>query len=234
MEIEAALGTLLYHDDNGFKMDSDILNMNLDCKIIEINQELNKFNPNYSPPEDNFDFNFICFYDLLGSNLPVFKVYDLCTQKINSVSEGVEFDITDLKAMITLKDSEAKDMKIDPIKYSDQITVKLEKAHRDKFEIGMLSITNKRAKDEVANTTYNTIIANWKKKEKEEVRTFNELLNKVVLDKIDTFKTEVVTLFDSIYTRLSGDENKERDELLNELSIGLLKKAMNDHKLSQN
>lgn len=98
----------------------------------------------------------------------------------------------------------------------------------------MLSITNKRAKDEVANTTYNTIIANWKKKEKEEVRTFNELLNKVVLDKIDTFKTEVVTLFDSIYTRLSGDENKERDELLNELSIGLLKKAMNDHKLSQN
>jgi len=50
----------------------------------------------------------------------------------------------------------------------------------------------------VANTTYNTIIANWKKKEKEEVRTFNELLNKVVLDKIDTFKTEVVTLFDSI------------------------------------
>jgi hypothetical protein len=46
MEIEAALGTLLYHDDNGFKMDSDILNMNLDCKIIEINQELNKFNPN--------------------------------------------------------------------------------------------------------------------------------------------------------------------------------------------
>jgi hypothetical protein len=43
-------------------------------------------------------------------------VYDLCTQKINSVSEGVEFDITDLKAMITLKDSEAKDMKIDPIK----------------------------------------------------------------------------------------------------------------------
>jgi len=98
----------------------------------------------------------------------------------------------------------------------------------------MLSITNKRAKDEVANTTYNTIIANWKKKEKEEVRTFNELLNKVVLDKIDTFKTEVVTLFDSIYTRLPGDENKERDELLNELSIGLLKKAMNDHKLSQN
>lgn len=56
----------------------------------------------------------------------------------------------------------------------------------------------------------------------------------MVLDKIDTFKTEVVTLFDSIYTRLSGDENKERDELLNELSIGLLKKAMNDHKLSQN
>lgn len=98
----------------------------------------------------------------------------------------------------------------------------------------MLSITNKRAKDEVANTTYNTIIANWKKKEKEEVRTFNELLNKVVLDKIDTFKTEVVTLFDSIQTRLPGDENKERDELLNELSIGLLKKAMNDHKLSQN
>jgi hypothetical protein len=99
----------------------------------------------------------------------------------------------------------------------------------------MLSITNKRAKEEVANTTYSTVIANWKKKEKEEVRTFNELLNKVVLDKIESFKAEVVSLFDSIMNRLPGDENKtERDDLMNELSIGLLKKAMNDHKLSQN
>jgi len=61
------------------------------------------------------------------------------------------------------------------------------------------------------------------------------LLNKVVLDKIESFKTEVVTLFDSIINRLPGDENKtEREELMNELSVGLLKKAMNDHKLSQN
>jgi hypothetical protein len=57
----------------------------------------------------------------------------------------------------------------------------------------------------------------------------------VVLDKIESFKTEVVTLFDSIINRLPGDENKtEREELMNELSVGLLKKAMNDHKLSQN
>lgn len=57
----------------------------------------------------------------------------------------------------------------------------------------------------------------------------------MVLDKIETFKAEVVTLFDSIINRLPGDENKtERDDLMNELSIGLLKKAMNDHKLSQN
>lgn len=57
----------------------------------------------------------------------------------------------------------------------------------------------------------------------------------MVLDKIESFKTEVVTLFDSIINRLPGDENKtEREELMNELSVGLLKKAMNDHKLSQN
>lgn len=61
-EIEAALGNYLNQgNDDGFKMSSDILNMNLICKISEIDEELNKFNPNYSPPDDSFDFNFICF-----------------------------------------------------------------------------------------------------------------------------------------------------------------------------
>jgi len=46
-EIEAALGNYLNQgNDDGFKMSSDILNMNLICKMSEIDEELNKFNPN--------------------------------------------------------------------------------------------------------------------------------------------------------------------------------------------
>jgi len=64
--------------------------------------------------------------------------------------------------------------------------------------LGSISISNKGHKDNYASTTYTTVIQNWKKKEKEEVRNFNELLNKVVLDKIDIFKKEVVALFEQI------------------------------------
>jgi len=123
----------------------------------------------------------------------------MCKEKINQVDLNTDFDISEIDIdKNEPTENQRRDLKLDPTKYSTEIQVKLEKCVKDIFEIGMLSITNKRAKDEVANTTYSTIIANWKKKEKEEVRTFNELLNKVVLDKIDTFKTEVVNLFDVI------------------------------------
>lgn len=68
----------------------------------------------------------------------------------------------------------------------------------EKFEIGNLSIANKKVH---TNTTYDSVIVNWKQKEKDEVRTFNELLNKVVIDKIDTFKQSVLTLFNSIFEK---------------------------------
>ena len=101
--------------------------------------------------------------------------------------------------------------------------------------MGSISISNKGHKDNYASTTYTTVIQNWKKKEKEDVRNFNELLNKVVLDKIDIFKKEVVALFEQIYKKYETNPDKEgMNALLNELAVGLIKKAMNDHKFSQN
>jgi len=43
-------------------------------------------------------------------------VYELCTDKVNEVNADSEFDISDLKSMIPIKEAEKKDMKIDPIK----------------------------------------------------------------------------------------------------------------------
>ena len=56
-----------------------------------------------------------------------------------------------------------------------------------------------------------------------------------MLDKIDIFKKEVVALFEQIYKKYETNPDKEgMNALLNELAVVLIKKAMNDHKFSQN
>jgi hypothetical protein len=74
-------------------MDNDTLDMLLNNKLSEIENELCKFDPEH----ESEDFNFICFYDLLGSNLPVHNIYEMCKNKINQVDAETEFDIDSLK-----------------------------------------------------------------------------------------------------------------------------------------
>lgn len=63
-------------------------------------------------------------------------------------------------------------------------------------------------------------IYSWKKNEKEEVCSFNEILNKVVLDKIDVFKSDVLNLFNKIeeqFTNIEDEEEVKDTEVKKEL-----------------
>lgn len=75
----------------------------------------------------------------------------MCKDRINQVDADTEFDIESLKEQVYKGKDNLLD--IEAMKKSQENTVDLVNIAKDKFEIGMLSITNKRAKDEVANTT---------------------------------------------------------------------------------
>lgn len=75
----------------------------------------------------------------------------MCKDRINQVDADTEFDIESLKEQVYKGKDNLLD--IEAMKNSQENKVDLVNIAKDKFEIGMLSITNKRAKDEVANTT---------------------------------------------------------------------------------